>query len=100
MGDRGPSRVRRARRPGRARLLRLARLIGKESRHARQEALDLAEKMALEQRVQFIVVDSESQGAVSFGLAEKLATNLNAEYFKIQDLKANQLVDIARGGLL
>ncbi|SDU41770.1 putative cobaltochelatase [Desulfobacula phenolica] len=65
-----------------------------------REALDLAEKMALEQRIQFVVVDSESQGAVSFGLAEKLAANLNAEYFKIQDLKVNQLVDIAKGGLL
>jgi magnesium chelatase subunit D len=65
-----------------------------------QEALDLAEKMAIEQRIQFVVVDSESQGAVSFGLAEKLATNLNAEYCKIQDLKVNQLVDLARGGLL
>jgi len=64
-----------------------------------QEALDLAEKMALEHRIQFIVVDSESDGAVSFGLAQKLAANLNAEYCKIQDLKVNQLIDIARGGL-
>ncbi|MBU1695616.1 MAG: putative cobaltochelatase [Proteobacteria bacterium] len=65
-----------------------------------QEALNLAEKMAFEQRIQFIVVDSESGGAVSFGLAQKLAVSLNAEYFKIQDLKANHLVDIARGDLL
>ncbi|MBU1344192.1 MAG: magnesium chelatase subunit D family protein [Proteobacteria bacterium] len=64
-----------------------------------QEVLDLAEKMALEPRIQFIVVDSESQGAVSFGLAQKLAANLNAEYCKIQDLKVNQLIDIARGDL-
>ncbi len=64
-----------------------------------KEALDLAERMALEQRIQFIVVDSESQGAVSFGMAQKLAVNLNAEYCKIQDLKVNQLIDIARGGL-
>ncbi len=65
-----------------------------------QEAQNLAEKMALEQRIQFVVVDSESQGAVSFGLAAKLAANLNAEYFKIEDLKVNQLVDIAKGGSL
>jgi magnesium chelatase subunit D len=62
-----------------------------------QEALSLAEKMAFEERIQFVVVDSESRGAVSFGLAEKLAVNLNAEYLKIEDLKVNQLVDIARG---
>ncbi|MFH2057992.1 MAG: putative cobaltochelatase [Pseudomonadota bacterium] len=64
-----------------------------------QEAMNIAEKMALEHRIQFIVVDSESGGAVSFGLAQKLAANLNAEYCKIQDLKVNQLIDIARGGL-
>ncbi len=64
-----------------------------------QEAQKLAEKMALEHRIQFVVVDSESRGAVSFGLAAKLAANLNAEYFKIEDLKVNQLVDIAKGGL-
>ena len=64
-----------------------------------QEALSLAEKMAFEERIQFVVVDSESRGAVSFGLAAKLAANLNAEYFKIEDLKVNQLVDIAKGGL-
>lgn len=65
-----------------------------------QEAMDLAGRIALEDRIQFIVVDSESQGAVSFGLAEKLAGQLNAAYFKIQDLKVSQLVDIAKGGLL
>ncbi len=65
-----------------------------------QEALELADRIALEDRIRFIVVDSESQGAVSFGLAEKLAARLNAEYFKIKDLKVNHLVDIAKGGML
>mgnify|MGYP006291554631 CR=1 FL=1 len=65
-----------------------------------KESQALAEKMAGEKRIQFIVVDSESQGAVTFGLARKLAENLNARYFKIQDLKVNHLVDIAKGGLL
>ncbi|SMC95434.1 protoporphyrin IX magnesium-chelatase [Desulfocicer vacuolatum DSM 3385] len=64
-----------------------------------KEALSLAEKMAFEDRIQFVVVDSESRGAVSFGLAAKLAVNLNAEYLKIEDLKVNQLVDIAKGVL-
>ena len=62
-----------------------------------QEALDLADKIALEDRIQFIVVDSESAGAIRFGLAQKLAVRLNAKYFKIKDLKANHLVDIAKG---
>jgi magnesium chelatase subunit D len=65
-----------------------------------KESLALAEKMAKEKRIQFIVVDSESQGALTFGLARKLAENLSARYFKIQDLKVNHLVDIAKGGLL
>jgi magnesium chelatase subunit D len=65
-----------------------------------EETLALAEKMACEDRIQFIVVDSESQGAVSFGLSKTLADRLNAAYFKIKDLKANHLVDIARGGAL
>jgi magnesium chelatase subunit D len=65
-----------------------------------KESLALAEKMAEEKRIQFIVVDSESQGALTFGLARKLAENLSARYFKIQDLKVNHLVDIAKGGLL
>jgi len=69
------------------------------SRPPVQESLALAEKMAGEKRIQFIVVDSESQGAVTFGLAQKLAENLNARYFRIQDLKVNHLVDIAKGGL-
>ncbi len=64
------------------------------------EALELAERMALEDRIQFILVDSEAQGPVSFGLAEKLAARLNAGYFKIQDLKADQLVGIAKGEML
>ena len=65
-----------------------------------KESLALAEKMAEEKRIQFIMVDSESQGALTFGLARKLAENLSARYFKIQDLKVNHLVDIAKGGLL
>lgn len=65
-----------------------------------EEALALAQKMSMEQRIKFIVVDSESQGAVSFGLSKTLADRLNAAYFKIKDLKVNHLVDIARGGEL
>jgi magnesium chelatase subunit D len=65
-----------------------------------KESLALAKKIAEEKCIQFIVVDSESQGALTFGLARKLAENLNARYFKIQDLKVNHLVDIAKGGLL
>ena len=63
------------------------------------ESLDIAGKMAQEERIKFIVVDSESAGAVTFGRARKLAERLGAAYFKIQDLKADQLLGIAKGDL-
>ncbi len=61
-----------------------------------EEALDLAGRLGLDERLRFIVVDTESQGLVNFGLARKLAAALNAQYFKIEDLKADTLVNIAK----
>jgi magnesium chelatase subunit D len=61
------------------------------------EALALAEAMAREERITFIVVDSESPGPISFGLARKLSGTLNAAYFKIDDLKAETLMRIVKG---
>jgi magnesium chelatase subunit D len=34
---------------------------------------------------------------VTFGLARRLAAALHAQYFKIDDLKAQSLVDIVKG---
>ncbi len=51
--------------------------------------------MAFEERVKYVVVDTEPSGIVTFGLADKLSFVLGADYFKIEDLKANELVDIA-----
>ncbi|WP_449245688.1 putative cobaltochelatase [Desulfobacca acetoxidans] len=60
------------------------------------EAFDLASRLGLDERVRFIVVDTESQGLVRFGLARELAIAMQAEYFKIEDLKADTLVNIAK----
>jgi len=60
------------------------------------EVLELAERLGLDERVRFIVVDTESQGLVQFGLARELAIALRAEYFKIEDLKADTLMNIAK----
>ena len=60
------------------------------------EAFGFAQKMGIENRVKYIVVDTEQPGIVRFGLAEKLASTLCADYFKIEDLKADELIDIAR----
>jgi magnesium chelatase subunit D len=61
-----------------------------------REAWRLAEVMRREERVKYIVVDTEEAGAVTFGLAAELAGALGADYFKLNELKAEALVDIVR----
>ena len=63
-----------------------------------EEVLALAEKLALDERIRFMVVDTESDGLLQFGLAQKLAAALQADYFQIKDLKAATLLDIVRQG--
>ncbi|MDY6832670.1 MAG: putative cobaltochelatase [Thermodesulfobacteriota bacterium] len=61
------------------------------------EALHLAAAMAQDGRVRHIVVDTEEPGLVTFGLARRLSTALQARYHKIDDLKAQTLVNIVKG---
>ena len=61
------------------------------------EVFVLASAMANDERVRHIVVDTEENGLVTFGLAKQLAAALNAQYFKIDDLKAQSLVNIVKG---
>ena len=61
-----------------------------------REAWRLARAMRREERVKYIVVDTEEAGAVRFGLAAQLAGALGADYFKINELKAEALVSIVR----
>lgn len=63
------------------------------------EAIELAAKMAFDDRVQYIVVDTENSGLVKFGLAGKLADSLKARYFPVTELKTNSLMDIVKGGI-
>lgn len=60
------------------------------------EMLKLATAMAGEKRATYIVVDTEEEGLVTFDLARKLAGALGAEYFKIKDMQAEELVNIVR----
>ncbi|MDR2198625.1 MAG: ATP-binding protein [Deltaproteobacteria bacterium] len=60
------------------------------------EALRLAAAMALEERVKYVVVDTEEPGVVAFNLAGRLALALEAECFKTGDLAAATLVDIVK----
>lgn len=61
-----------------------------------EEALEIAERMGQDERVRYVVVDTEAPGVVRLDIAHRLATILGGEYFKIDDLKAQDLVNIAR----
>ena len=63
------------------------------------EVTRLASAMAKDDRIRHIVVDTEEAGLVTFGLARRLAAALDAQYFKIDDLKARSLVNIVKGQL-
>jgi len=52
-----------------------------------------------EEEVKSLVVDVENSGLLSFGLAQQLAAMLDAEYFKLEDLKADRLVEAVHGVL-
>ncbi len=60
------------------------------------ETFELAERMGLDDRIRFIIIDTESPGIVQFGLARKIAMALNAQYFRIEELKADTLLNIAK----
>jgi magnesium chelatase subunit D len=45
---------------------------------------------------QFVVVDTEPPGVVRLGLASKLSAALGAAYFKTEDLRAEDLVSLAK----
>lgn len=60
------------------------------------ECLELARRLAREERIRFILVDTEEQGLIRFGLAAKIAGALNARYFQTADLKADTLIDLIK----
>ena len=60
------------------------------------ECLELARRLSREERIRFILVDTEEQGLIRFGLAAKIAEALNARYFQTADLKADTLLDLIK----
>lgn len=64
------------------------------------EAMEVAEEIRNDTRVNTAVVDVEKAGLVSFGLAHQLSVQMGAKYFKIEDLKADTLVDVLKDDLL
>jgi magnesium chelatase subunit D len=63
----------------------------------RDEALRAAGALAEQYpNAQFAVVDTESPGVVRLDLARQIALALGATYFKVEDLRAEDLVSIAK----
>lgn len=61
-----------------------------------REAARAAEIIRAEERIKILVIDVEKKGFLTFGLARELAHNLGADYYKIDDLKADTLVQAVR----
>ena len=64
------------------------------------ETMEAAEEIKDDPRVNTAVVDVEKAGLISFGLARQLSVQMGARYFKIEDLKADTLVEVLRDDLL
>ncbi len=60
------------------------------------EARRAAEIIRAEERIKTLVVDVEKNGFLTFGLARELAQILGADYYKIDDLKADTLVQAVK----
>lgn len=61
------------------------------------ETLRLAGRIGDDRRIHWIVVDTEEPGVVHFELAQRLAGALGAEYFRIDGLRAADLVNVVKG---
>lgn len=64
------------------------------------EAMEVAEEIKNDTRVNTAVVDVEKSGLISFGLAHQLSVQMGARYFKIDDLKSDTLVEVLQENLL
>jgi len=61
------------------------------------ETLQLATRVGEDRRIHWIVVDTEEPGIVRFELANRLASALRGDYFRIDGLRASDLVKVVSG---
>jgi len=61
-----------------------------------EECLELSRRLGRDRRIRTIVVDTEEQGLIRFGLAAHIAEALNATYVKTDDLRADTLLELVR----
>ena len=64
---------------------------------AMDEALRLAERIGRDERIHWIVVDTEEQKRVRFGLAQSIAGALGGVCRHIDGLKASDLIEVVKG---
>lgn len=64
------------------------------------EAMEMAKEIKNDTRVNTAVVDVEKAGLISLGLAYQLSVQMGAGYFKIEDLKADTLLEVLQEDLL
>jgi magnesium chelatase subunit D len=62
-----------------------------------EEVCRLASRIAQEDRVRWVVVDTEDARGVRFGHVRKVAAALRAEVFAIEELHARDLVNLVKG---
>ncbi|UWG98477.1 putative cobaltochelatase [Dehalobacter sp. DCM] len=60
------------------------------------EVQKMAQIIQEAERIKTLVIDVEKEGLITFGLAQKLAQTLGGDYFKIDDLKADTLVQAVK----
>jgi magnesium chelatase subunit D len=61
-----------------------------------QEALSYSLKIADEITAKYVVIDTEPPGVVTLGLARQIAGCLNAEYYRLPDIRSEELFKISR----
>lgn len=60
------------------------------------EAIEMAATIREDGRIRSVVIDVEKPGLINFGLAREISSHLGGLYFKIEDLKAETLVEVLK----
>ena len=63
------------------------------------ESMEIANVIRDDSHIRSVVIDVEKAGMISFGLARQLSDQMGARYFKIEDLKTNDLLEAIRDDL-
>jgi len=71
--------------------------VGLDGGNGVEDACRLAERLGQDARVRWVVVDTEEPQGVRLRLAHRIALALGADYFHVEDLRATDLVQVAKG---